>query len=313
VSLIPTVVIALIVAASVFLSRATTHESTAPPSAWLTPPVETGTHWANTSDYKNLASLGYGFSITNVEPGHVAAAKAKLDAAAAAGMKLIIGLYAFDGPPPYTLNPDGTWTFSQGSVAVINYLKTRPNDVLAFFGMNEPYWDGPNGTNQCGVYSAANLRQFRSQIQAMAPGLKVYQDIGWPREWAPGGEFANNYSCLGDKYADQKGVADYVGIWDYPFTPKGYEKGSALARMTRESNYVINSMDATPVWLAQSFSGDDQVFPTNEQLRDWNCAIRRAVPPSALISWYVWRQDIYPDVLADHPEDWQATTAKACG
>jgi chitodextrinase len=297
----------------------TTPTTTAAPTTTTTPSapsdgILTGTYWANTSDYAQLKSLGYGFSVTNVAPGDVAGAKAKLDAAAAAGIKLIIGLYSFGGPEPYTLNSDGTWTFTQGSIDVINYLKTRPNDVLAFFGMNEPYWTGPGGTNQCGVYSAANLRQFRSQIQAMAPGLKVYQDIGWPSAWAPGGDVW--VSCVGQKYADQTGVADYVGIWAYPFTTSGYvpnDSANGLPRLQKESGYVINSMHATPVWLGQSFGGDGEgaVYPTDAQIKDWNCRMRAAMPAGALLSWYVWDNQ-YSDFLKNHPSQWPLTEASAC-
>ena len=56
------------------------------------------THWPDVSDYSQLKSIGYGFAVTNVAPGDVAGAKAKLDAAHNAGIKLIIGLYAFGGP-----------------------------------------------------------------------------------------------------------------------------------------------------------------------------------------------------------------------
>jgi hypothetical protein len=39
---------------------------------------------------------------------------------------------------------------------------------------------------------------------------------------------------------------------------------------------------------------------------------RKALPAGSLLSWYVWRQDGYRDVLADHPEIWASTTAAAC-
>ena len=44
---------------------------------------------------------------------------------------------------------------------------------------------------------------------------------------------------------------------------------------------------------------------------DWNCAIVRR-SPQALISWYVWRQGIYTDYLANYPADWPSTVAGAC-
>jgi hypothetical protein len=272
----------------------------------------TGTYWADVSDYSTLESIGYGFAVTNVAPGNLSGAKAKLDAAHAAGIKLIIGLYSFGGPQPYTPNADGTWTFTQGSIDVIKYLATRQSDILAFFGFNEPYWTGPNGNNSCGYYSAAQLRQFRTQVQAIWPGAKIYQDIGWPSEWAPGGEFAKSYACIGNRYADQTGVADYVGIWAYPFSGSGYNPTSNLARFTEESNFVLASMaPAKPVWLGQSFGSGGESYPTDAQIRDWNCKMRAAMPAGAILSWYVWDNQ-YSDFLKNHPSQWPLTGAAAC-
>ena len=73
-------------------------------------------------------------------------------------------------------------------------------------------------------------------------------------------------------------------------------------------------MGAVPVFLAQSFStSTTEVWPTQAQMLDWNCAIREALPSQALISWYVWRQEnLYPDSLAEYPAYWPSTVAGAC-
>ena len=72
-------------------------------------------------------------------------------------------------------------------------------------------------------------------------------------------------------------------------------------------------MHAVPVWLDQAHGVSMRlVFPTQAQLLDWNCAVRSALPAGSLISWYVWRQGIYTDMLANHPEDWPLTTSAAC-
>jgi hypothetical protein len=286
----------------------------APTTTTLAPSaIQTGSHWAEPSDYPTLKNIGYSFAITNVAPGDLAGAAAKLDAAKAAGIKLIIGLYAFGGPEPYSY-ANGQWTITQAAQNSLNYFKSRETEILAFFGLNEPYYTGLTGTNACGYYSAAQLRQFRTQIRAIWPGAKIYHDIGQPSEWAPGGSLYNSYSCIGQKYADQTGVADYVGVWDYPFELGGYMKTRALATLSRETSFVINSMGAIPVWLNQSHAASslNLLFPTTASLLDWNCSVRRALPAGSLISWYVWRQGIYSDVLASHPEDWSSTNAAAC-
>lgn len=273
----------------------------------------TGTHWAQPSEYNTLRNIGYGFAITNVAPGDLAGAKAKLDAAKAAGIKLIIGLYAFGGPEPYSY-ANGQWAMTQAAQDSLNYFKSRESEILAFFGFNEPYWTNQftGQTDQCGAHSAAQLRAFRDKIRTVWPGAKIFHDLGWPSEWAPGGDFYGAYSCIGSKYADATGVADYVGIWDYPFQGTSYNRTEGIERVKKESAYVINSMGAIPVSLGQSMTEGSTPWPTKAQLQDWNCAMRAALPPQALISWYAWRQEIYNDYLVNHPDYWPLTTQAVC-
>ena len=140
--------------------------------------------------------------------------------------------------------------------------------------------------------SAADLRGLRTTIQSVWPGAKIYHDLGQPSAWAPGGYLYNSYSCIGNQFADQAGVADYVGVWDYPFEASGYQEARALSTLNRETNYVINSMHAVPVWLNQSHAASccSLVFPAKAQILEWNCSVRAALPAGSLISWYVWRQ-----------------------
>jgi hypothetical protein len=281
--------------------------SPAPPAQHLT-----GTHFPDSAEYATIAGIGYEFAVTYVGPTDTLGAKEKLDAAKAAGIKLIIGVYAFGGPEPYVLS-GGNWTISADAQAMLNYFESRSEDIIALFVFNEPYWivqDGTGRTDLCGAQSA-ELRSLRTAIKGVWPAAKIYHDIGWPTAWAPGGTVWSE--CVGQKYADQSGVADYVGIWDYPFISGGvYRKHEALARFQQESSYVVNSMGAIPVWLGQSFgtTGTDRM-PTAPEIHDWNCAIRAAAPSQALISWYVWKQ-LYPEVLVNHPEMWSLTVASAC-
>jgi hypothetical protein len=273
----------------------------------------TGVHWGSSSDLTTFKAIGYDFDITTVSPNDPAQWRAKLNAAQASGLKLIIGAY----PEPYSYNSaTGQWTISAAGINFLNYLASRSSLVMAVFVYNEPYWVNPvTGENDpCGAVSAAQLRALRATIQAVWSGAKIYHDIGAPSAWAPGGSLYESHSCIGDKYADPTGVADYVGIWDYPFTTSGYARARALDTLARESTYVVTSMHATPVWLNQSHacSGCDLVFPTQAQILDWNCATRRALPPGSLIAWHVWRQGMYEDYLANHPEHWSSTTAAAC-
>ena len=263
------------------------------------------------SDLSSFKQIGYGFDVATLDPSRPSSWPGILDAAQANGLKLIIGAY----PRPYSYS-NGQWSISADGVNLLNYLASRSSLVLALFVYNEPYWISPTtgASSSCGAMSAADLRGLRTKIQSVWPGAKIYHDLGQPGAWAPGGSFYKSYSCIGDKYADQTGVADYVGVWDYPFETGGYQKARALNTLSRETSYVINSMHAIPVWLNQSHSASccSLVFPTQSQLLDWNCAVRNALPAGSLISWYVWRQSIYGDTLANHPEAWPSTTAAGC-
>lgn len=272
--------------------------------------IATGAHWGNPTDMPALKNAGYAFDVITVDPERPAQWRRALNAASATGLRLIIGGY----PSPYSYS-NGRWTISTAGRKLLDYLERRSALVLALFVFNEPYWISPftGQTDACGATSAAQLRALRKKIRSVWPGAKIYHDLGWPAAWAPGGAIQRATPCVANKYADATGVADYVGIWDYPFKTTGYARSQALATLTREARYVTKAMHAIPVWLGQSFSGSvDLVWPTSAQLHDWNCSIRAALPANSLISWYVWRQDLYPDYLSNHPELWDLTTPAVC-
>jgi hypothetical protein len=258
-----------------------------------------------------LRKAGYSFSVVTVNPNDPAQWTRVTRAARKAGLRLIIG----GNPEPYRRLPSGRWEITPAGKRLLQYLKGQGSLVLALFVYNEPYWIHPltNQSDSCGAMPAAELRALRKTIRARWPAAKIYHDLGHPAAWAPGGYLHESHPCIGSKYANQRGVADYVGIWHYPFRAEGYGREEGLATLARESAYVVKSMGAVPVWLNQVHSGvGSLVLPTPEQLLDWNCATRAALPSGSLISWYVWRQSIYSDYLANHPELWPATTQAGC-
>ncbi len=273
--------------------------------------VETGTHWAAPGDFVQLRNLGYQYAVValgNNEPEW----KTVFDSADMAGIRLIAGIY----PPPYTL-ANGSWTISSTGQKFLRYAASRSTTVKAIFGFNEPYWTNPftGTTSYCGNLSASDLRALRVSIRQIWSEAKVYHDLGNPSAWAPGGELRKSYACIGDKYADQTGVADFVGIWAYPFDKNGqYSRAASLSLLTSETAYARNQMKAEPVLLGQSFlctnCGEATRFPTVAELQDWNCALRTLKPES--ISWYVWQQSLYADFLSQHPTHWNATSPSAC-
>jgi uncharacterized protein (TIGR03437 family) len=272
---------------------------------------ETGTHWASPGEFGVLKGLGYQFVVTTVTTNPQDWA-ATFDAADAHGLKLIVGIY----PPPYTLT-SGAWTITPQGEAFVRYAASRSRTVKAIFGFNEPYWINPwtGQSSYCGQLSAADLRGFRTLIRRIWPEAKIFHDIGAPSEWAPGGTIASNNACVGNKYADQRGVADSAGIWFYPFDRLRYLKDQGLTALRKDIDYVKTSMQAEAIVDMQAFRcrncGEATRFPNDDELKDWNCAVRGLGP--AAVSWYVWRQSIYDDYLANHPGSWNATTAGVCG
>ncbi len=273
--------------------------------------VETGTHWPSVSEFPRLKGLGYSFVITTVD-GNPANWATTFDAAEQAGLKLIIGVYN----PPYSLS-NGTWTISPMGQTFIRYAQSRSALVKALFVFNEPYWIDPwtYKNNLCGQLSATDLRSLRTEIRKLWPAAKIFHDIGSPQSWAPGGDVHRDNACVGSKYADQSGVADLVGVWFYPFERSGYLRSEGLAAMRSAMEFVRTRMSAESVLDAQAFRcrncGEAGRFPTAAEIKDWNCALRDLSPNA--ISWYVWRQNIYDDYLANYPALWPSTSPSACG
>ena len=273
--------------------------------------AETGTHWAPQGDFVQLRNLGYQFAVVSLSADETEW-KTVFDAADMAGIRLIAGIY----PPPYALI-NGSWTISSTGQKFLRYAASRSTTVKAIFGFNEPYWTNPftGTTSYCGNLSAGDLRALRVSIRQIWSEAKLYHDLGNPSAWAPGGELRKSYACIGDKYADQTGVADFVGIWAYPFDKNGqYSRAASLSLLASETAYARNQMQAEPVLLGQSFlcpsCGEATRFPTAAELQDWNCALRTLKPES--ISWYVWQQSLYADFLSRHPTHWNSTSPSAC-
>jgi hypothetical protein len=285
------------------------------PSQAPAPPSKTLTHWATAGDFKALKDAGYYGSIVELSPSDRGSWQQTLDAAASADFKLIPTLY----PYPYRRNSDGSWLIQQAGVDFLKTLQARKDVVMAVFVFNEPYFTDPSTgkSNDCGSLSAADLRTLRAQIKTIWPEALIYHDLDDPTTWAPGGEYwQSKASCIGDKYKDQTEVADYAGIWDYPFrTDKGYTKDASLASLRRQIDFVKKSMaPAQPVALAQGFASKSErfYFPSHDEIKDWNCTIRGT--GVEYVSWYPWKQPgRYDDVLANHGGDLPVTLASACG
>ncbi len=273
--------------------------------------IETGVHWANPNDFAQLKRLGHQFAIVSLDrdPQHW---REVFDAAEKVGIRLIAGLH----PYPYRLEA-GAWVIEPAGRAFIEFAGQRRAVTKAIYGFNEPYWLDPatGENNPCGVYSAAELRQLRTEIRQIWPQALVYHDFGRPSLWAPGGSMERDNRCVGLRYRDVSQVADYAGIWFYPFqSAEPYQREELVTSMREELAYVTRFMQAEAIMLGQAFRcarcSSGTRMPTVEEIRDLNCTFRWMGPQA--ISWYAWRQPFYQESLAGHRELWEALGPRGC-
>lgn len=278
--------------------------------------VPTGVHWPEPDDFPLLARLNYSFAVVTVNPADRRRRSEFLQAARKNRIKLIIGAH----PPPFLLRTDGSWMITGEGIEFLLDLREHASEIEALYVFNEPYWIDPRTgrSDPCGVLTPDALRSLRRKIQSVWAGAKIYHDIGNPEGWSPSGH--DWKPCIGNKYSNQAAVADYVGIWSYPFAYGRYEREKGLDFARRSSRYVISEMHAIPVFLGQAFActqsgcaGEQLSMPTAAEMKDWNCSLRGALAPGSMISWYVWRQSpLYSDYLANHSEMWPLSSPKAC-
>ncbi len=273
--------------------------------------IETGVHWAGPEDFALLKRLGYQFAVVSLDrdPDHW---RAVFDAAEKAGIRLVAGLH----PYPYHLGRNG-WEIETVGRKFLEYARSRAGLMKALFVFNEPYWLDPStGANSpCGAFSAEELRGLRAEIRKVWPRALVYHDFGRPSLWAPGGAMQRQHACVGARYADAAGIADYAGIWFYPVNAGGtYRRDEFVRTMRDELAYVTREMHAEPILLGQAFRcarcTDGTRMPSVDEIRDLNCTMRWLGPQG--ISWYPWRQPVYEDSLANHEDYWEAIGPRGC-
>jgi hypothetical protein len=275
----------------------------------------TGTHWASPADFPALKAAGYDFAVVTVPPTDKARLDAVLDAAHQNGLKLFVGAQ----PYPFEHVGNELRLTSDGKQFLKN-LSARKDDVMGVWVSNEPFWTDPlrpSVNSEKGVYTAKQLSDLANQIRAVYPDAKIMQDIGAPSAWAPGGKMHT-----GDKYPiDQlKGVADYWGIFGdgaEPFKAGGaYNKQGALDKIEHEVKFVEQTLGGRAIVDAQSYYAPSATitgYPSDAQIKDFNCALRQRMPELSGISWYVWRQaPLYQDFLANHPSQVPLTGPNVC-
>ena len=275
--------------------------------------IDLGVHWPDLEDYAQLSSLDLDFAITTLAPDDTDRWTEVFDAADSAGIRLIVGLF----PEPYQF-VNGRWVISTEGVAFLRFAAARAKTMKALFVFSEPYWIDPatRETNICGAVAADDLRALRVEIQRVWPGAEIFHDIGAPLDWTPGRELATNNPCIGNKFANQRGVADLVGVSQHRHlagTPFDIEAN--LASIGEQAAYVRDQMGAEVLIGLQTFScGDCNVpphrLPSPAELFAWQCAIRSLAPQS--ISFYPWRLDEFDQVLSGRPELWPMLLPTGC-
>ncbi len=276
------------------------------------PPVEIGTHFAEETEFQQVADLGMGFVVSTVgdNPDEW---DLKFDSAQAAGIKLIVGMF----PEPYRLTR-GAWTITAAGRRFIEYAASRSEIVKGIFVYNEPYWISPftRRGSLCGSLSADELRALRTEIRQVWPEAKIFQDVGAPKAWLPGSDLVEDNPCIGDKFVDQRGVADFVGIFNHNLRNGEPQDLPAETEYMREQiEFVENEMEAEAIVDMQAFGctrcdSEPIRMPTAQEFRAWQCALRELGPYA--ISYYPWNLELYDEALSDRPDLWELIGEDVC-
>ena len=130
-------------------------------------------------------------------------------------------------------------------------------------------------------YSAAQLRQLRTQIQAIWPGAKIYHDIGQPSAWAPGGDSLQRVLMHRQQVRRPVGRGGLCRSLRLPVRgERAIQEARGLSTSERETNFVINSMHAVPVWLDQAHGGLVLQSRISDQGADSRLELLRARRPA---------------------------------
>ncbi len=249
----------------------------------------TGGHWVDAGDMATVKAAGWGFVVESIDPSAGQSALfARLDAAKAVGLQVIINFF----PYPFTWNGT-TWTITAAGQArladLASYNTANPGVIFAYMGMNEPYQ-----LTLGSAITATALKAFPAAVKTYFPAAKIYHDMDQPDAYA-------------GTYPDQTGIADYVGMWDYPFLEDGsYTREASRSRILQQHKFIREKMGAQPVVLLQSLAdptfGPHFRFPSGAEMQDWVDAIADHVSVGTPLSWYVWNQASYTDYLKNHQD-----------
>jgi len=183
------------------------------------------------------------------------------------------------------------------------------NTLFAVFGLEEPYWTTTPG----GPFTTAQLQELYRKIKSVAPHVKIYSELSdmdaFDRDGWRGGAFGaiEEYKRFDEDDLDfADGVADYAGIWFYPFikeyegeSPTSYVSGASCASPEDCLNRVVDVIirnkrlveERAPntklVFVLQAFGGGIYRMPSPSEMRK----LARTVVSLNCVSgvlWYFW-------------------------
>ena len=132
----------------------------------------------------------------------------------------------------------------------------------------------------------------------------------------PGSDLVEDNPCIGDKFVDQRGVADFVGIFNHNLRNGEPQDLPAETEYMREQiEFVENEMEAEAIVDMQAFGctrcdSEPIRMPTAQEFRAWQCALRELGPYA--ISYYPWNLELYDEALSDRPDLWELIGEDVC-
>lgn len=199
----------------------------------------------------------------------------------------------------------GQWNLDKGEefLNFLNeYLKSQQNIFFALYLLNDPFWQG----NFSLGYSSAVQKKLYQEIKRKVPQVNLITDVGSLTFW-------ENYSW---QTKIENGMFDYAGIWLYPFHEAG-KPDDVLMRIEEEVKLIEKKkLSLGLVFKIQAFSqtamasynppyqeGNNFSLPMALALRNFACQVVGSNKIEVVL-YHSWKNDLYRDYLANHPELW---------
>ena len=229
----------------------------------------------------------------------------------------------------------GQWVIKEIGKTFLDWAEEESlkhnSNLIAIFGLEEPYWTTTPG----GPFKTSQLQMLYRLIKSRAPHVKICMELSdmdaFDKEGWRGGAFGSlpEYQKFDEGDLDfDIDVADYAGIWFYPFVskyegeaPTSYINGGYCADPEDCINRAVDlvkrnyklvrekSSNTKLIFLAQAFSMPNGTPPYRmPEPREMELLAKRILSLNMVsgLMWYCWDNPCvtcgYEDWLSKYPD-----------